>query len=81
MVLTDAQQRFTEERICGMNASMIRHVFDDIDTDGSNTITIDELPLLAKQLGENWDAEQCKTIMDEIDVDNSGEVDFSEFYK
>lgn len=49
-VLSEAQQRFTEERVCGLSKHMIEHMFEELDADGSGAIDLEELPLLAKQV-------------------------------
>ena len=47
-VLTEDQALHTAERLAGMSRGEIQHIFEDIDADGSGTIDIAELDLLAK---------------------------------
>ena len=47
-VLTEDQALHTAERLSGMSRGEIQHIFEDIDADGSGTIDIAELDLLAK---------------------------------
>ena len=58
----------------------VRQVFDSFDTDGSGTVSTDELQRLIDACGLSISEEEVSQIMDEADADNSGEVDFDDGY-
>jgi Ca2+-binding EF-hand superfamily protein/serine/threonine protein phosphatase PrpC len=58
---------------------MARDIFEKIDIDGSGSITGDELALLAGRLGKPLTGDNLVAVMSELDVDQSGDVDFEEF--
>jgi Ca2+-binding EF-hand superfamily protein len=49
------------------------------DKNGDSKITLDEFGDVIKSLGLNPNKEQLATLMQEIDLDGSGTVDFNEF--
>merc|ERR1719150_2476162 len=57
----------------------LTEIFSDIDTDGSGLLASKELKELFKKLNFNLHKRQCDLIIEEMDQDLSGEVDFSEF--
>ena len=63
-VLSEDQALHTAERLSGMSRGEIQHIFEDIDADGSGTIDLAELDLLAKYFpGKNTNRvvnEYCK---------------------
>lgn len=58
---------------------MLRDVFDFVDVDKGGTISIDELQQLMTTLGLQPSQEELKAMMDDIDMDGNGEIDFDEF--
>jgi len=65
-----------------MSRGEIQHIFEDLDADGSGTIDVAELDLLAKYFpGETFTPELRKNLMREIDTDGSNDIDAEEFYK
>jgi len=62
--LNAQQMDFTAERLSGFSRNMIEHIFDEVDMDGSGTIELDEMPFLARYLGESWDMAEQKRIME-----------------
>ena len=57
----------------------LRVAFDQVDTDSSGSIDLDELFNAMKALGREMSMKQVQNIMDEYDTDKSGEIDFDEF--
>ena len=54
-------------------------IFDHFDTGGNGTIDEGEISLVMQGLGQNPTPEKIKEMINEIDYDNDGEVDFHEF--
>jgi hypothetical protein len=81
-VLSEDQTLHTAERLSGMSRGEIQHIFEDLDADGSGSIDLAELDLLAKYFpGETFTVELREKLMKEIDTDGSGDVSAEEFYK
>ena len=57
----------------------LRVAFDQVDTDSSGSIDMDELFNAMRALGREMPMKQVQGIMDEYDTDKSGEIDFDEF--
>ncbi|WZN60336.1 centrin [Chloropicon roscoffensis] len=56
-----------------------RRAFDLFDKDGSGTISLRDLRLLARQIGEECDDDFLMDLIDEFDLSGSGEIDREEF--
>lgn len=81
-VLSEEQALHTAERLAGMSRGEIQHIFEDLDADGSGSIDLSELDLLAKYFpGETFTPEIRANLMKEIDTDGNGEIDAEEFYQ
>ena len=81
-ILSEDQTLHTAERLAGMSRGEIQHIFQDLDADGSGTIDLAELDLLAKYFpGESFTPELRRRLIKEIDTDGSGDIDSEEFYK
>ncbi|CAI5954307.1 unnamed protein product [Closterium sp. NIES-65] len=63
-----------EEEIRGL-----RELFEAMDTDGSGTITMTELRDGLKKYGANLSDAEISRIMEETDIDQSGEIEYGEF--
>ena len=57
----------------------LRVAFDQVDTDSSGSIDLDELFNAMRALGREMPMKQVQGIMDEYDTDKSREIDFDEF--
>lgn len=57
----------------------LKDAFKVFDADGSGTISKSELMNLMKSLGQNLSEAELTAMMDEVDTDRSGEIDFKEF--
>ena len=57
----------------------LRDAFNVFDADGSGAISKKELLTLMKKLGQNLTEAELNAMMDEVDTDKSGEIDFAEF--
>ena len=81
-VLSKEQALHTAERLAGMSRGEIQHIFEDLDADGSGSIDLSELDLLAKYFpGETFTPEIRAKLMKELDTDGNGEIDAEEFYQ
>ncbi|KAK8683703.1 hypothetical protein V6N13_039754 [Hibiscus sabdariffa] len=69
-----AESLSSEEEIKGL-----KQMFKNIDTDGSGTITLDELRDGLARLGSKLTEPEIKQLMEAADVDNSGTIDYIEF--
>lgn len=56
-----------------------KEAFALFDKDGDGQISTKEFIKVLKNLGQNVSAEEAKNIMQELDQDNSGMIDFPEF--
>ena len=56
-----------------------REAFALFDKDGDGTITTKELGTVMKSLGQNPSEEELQEMVDEVDIDGNGEIDFEEF--
>eukprot|EP00850_Spirogloea_muscicola_P005594 SM000026S08843 [mRNA] locus=s26:35555:41658:+ [translate_table: standard] len=63
-----------EEQLVGL-----RKVFESTDTDGSGTITFDELCSGLQRIGVAWTREEMQELMAAADVDGSGSLGLEEF--
>ena len=54
-------------------------MFQEFDKDKSGTISVDELELVMKQLGQNPTVIELQQIIEEVDTDGNGQIDFEEF--
>ncbi|KAF2297992.1 hypothetical protein GH714_006872 [Hevea brasiliensis] len=57
----------------------LKQMFHNMDTDGSGTITYEELKVGLARLGSKLTEAEIKQLMDAADVDNSGTIDYVEF--
>jgi len=73
-VLTCMAQRVSDKEV-----EDLRKLFLDTDTDGSGTISIDEMKKAFIQLGLTGKSAEIESLMIEIDTDGSGEIDYTEF--
>lgn len=56
-----------------------KQAFSVFDEDGSGSITVDELFAVVENMGSTLTREEVKKMMDEVDDDQSGEIEFPEF--
>ncbi|KAI3357096.1 hypothetical protein L3Q82_015560 [Scortum barcoo] len=78
ILMTDAQQEarsyLSEEMLAEFKAA-----FDMFDTDGGGDISTKELGTVMRMLGQNPTREELDEIIEEVDEDGSGTIDFEEF--
>ncbi|GAB2210464.1 hypothetical protein Droror1_Dr00015730 [Drosera rotundifolia] len=67
-------ENLAEEEIIGL-----KEMFNNIDTDRSGTITLEELKTGLARLGSKISEGEIKQLMDAADVDKSGMIDYIEF--
>lgn len=53
--------------------------FSVFDADSSGAISIEELEMVMKSLGQNPNSTELRDLIKEVDLDNSGSIDFEEF--
>ncbi|CAM4680163.1 unnamed protein product [Leuciscus chuanchicus] len=70
----DARSFLSEEMISEFKAA-----FDMFDTDGGGDISTKELGTVMRMLGQNPTREELDAIIEEVDEDGSGTIDFEEF--
>ncbi|XP_068119360.1 troponin C, skeletal muscle isoform X2 [Hyperolius riggenbachi] len=70
----DARSFLSEEMIAEFKAA-----FDMFDTDGGGDISTKELGTVMRMLGQTPDKEELDAIIEEVDEDGSGTIDFEEF--
>ncbi|KAG9245407.1 calmodulin-like protein [Calycina marina] len=58
-----------------------RHAFTLFDADGDGTISIKELQEVMKSLGQNPTETEIEDMINEVDSDRNGTIDFDEFCK
>ena len=69
-VLDDIASQFTEEEI-----EHYKRSFRELDVDDSGSVDTDELSVLFKQLKMKLSRRDIRTIINEVDVDGSGEIE------
>ena len=66
--------QLTEEQI-----AEFKEAFDLFDKDGDGTISTGELGTVMESLGQNQTEAELRDIVNEVDADGSGTIDFTEF--
>ncbi len=61
--------------------SEVKKLFDVVDSDNSGYISKNELAEMLKQLGRDTSIEKFDEGFKKVDCDNSGQIDFEEFYQ
>ena len=67
-------EQLSEEQI-----AVFKEAFYLFDKNGNRTITTKELEMVMRSLGSNLTEVELQDMINEVDVDNSGTIDFSEF--
>ena len=67
-------EQLTEDQI-----AEFREAFALFDKDGDGTISSSELEVILKSLGQSPTEEELQDMINEVDVDGNGTVDFHEF--
>lgn len=57
----------------------LREAFEMFDADKNGTISVAEIKSVLKKLGKNMNDKEIKKMMNTVDKDKSGEIDFDEF--
>jgi len=74
MSTEEAREHLSKEQIFEF-----QQAFDIFDQDGGGDISTRELGRVMKLLGQNPTPEELDKIIEEVDVDGSGTIDFNEF--
>lgn len=67
-------KQLTEQQI-----AEFREAFDLIDKDNNGRITTEDLLVMMRSLGQNPTGQELKDMVDPLDGDGDGEIDFDEF--
>ena len=67
------------EQLSHEELAEFREIFNLVDRDGGGSISKEELGELMDTLGINASQEEVDLMIEEIDQDNNGEIDFDEF--
>ena len=67
-------ENLTEEQI-----AEFKEAFQIFDKDGDGSITTKELGTVMRSLGQNPSEEELKVMIEDVDADGSGTIDFKEF--
>ncbi|CAD5119994.1 DgyrCDS8577 [Dimorphilus gyrociliatus] len=70
----NAMESLTDEQI-----AEFREAFQVFDKDGNGSISTKELGMVMRSLGQNPTEQDLMEMINEVDIDGSGAVDFSEF--
>lgn len=73
--INDDVHDFVEQR-----KTIIHEIFRTFDADGSNSIEIEEMRALLKQLNIKIEEEAFQELFKSLDIDGGGGIDFEEFY-
>merc|ERR1711934_955476 len=73
-VMAEGSEQLTEEQI-----SEFKEAFALFDKDGDGTITTKELGTVMRYLGQNPTEAELQDMINEVDADGSGTIDFPEF--
>lgn len=73
------QRRFLFESASAAVRGDLRYLFDAIDTNGSKTLSVQELTHHLRQVDHTCSDEELTYLFKSLDVDGSGEIDFEEF--
>merc|ERR1719300_2163062 len=58
----------------------IREAFKVFDSNGDGFINRQELGYVMDNLGEKMEKEEIESLIDEIDIDGDGQINYEEFY-
>merc|ERR1711959_415772 len=58
---------------------LLKETFEDFDAEGEGEIGTDDLGAVMSQLGMECTEAELKLMIDEVDADGSGTIDFPEF--
>ncbi|KNC55473.1 uncharacterized protein AMSG_01737 [Thecamonas trahens ATCC 50062] len=78
--VTASQHRLIEEGITPEEMRLVREMFARFDADGNGTLSRDEMAMVLSELDRGCTPEDVETLMTELDEDQSGEIDFDEFF-
>lgn len=70
----EIKHEFTPEQV-----EEYREAFALFDKDGDGTITVNEIGIVLRSLGQNPTFAELEDMVREVDIDGNGEVDFDEF--
>ncbi|TPX43790.1 hypothetical protein SeLEV6574_g04875 [Synchytrium endobioticum] len=78
-LVTTTTGKFLKTGLSEREIDELREIFRLVDKDGGGTISKDELQILMKTLGIRASAAELDAMVDEIDAQKTGEIDFPSF--
>lgn len=79
LAIGGTRQLYCLERATDSVKGDLRYLFNRIDEDGSGSLSTEELAMHLGQSGQTLSETELSYLMDCMDIDNSGTVDFEEF--
>merc|ERR1712221_22260 len=74
-----AESNMDHNEMDKLRAAEFKEAFDEFDTDGSGTISPEELLGVMRAMGQNPTEDELLNLVLEVDVDGNGTIDFPEF--
>jgi hypothetical protein len=68
-----------KQKLDAKQQAEFKKAFDQFDADGGGSITTDELGKVMRSLGQNPTDDELQDMMNEVDADRSGTIEFDEF--
>ncbi|OWF36011.1 Calmodulin-1 [Mizuhopecten yessoensis] len=67
------------EALTDDQTAALREAFNKFDMDGNGSITVDELGLAMRSIGENPSTKEIRQLMEAADLNRNGTIEFEEF--
>merc|ERR1711872_384967 len=74
-----AESNMDHNEMDKLRAAEFKEAFDEFDTDGSGTISPEELLGVMRAMGQNPTEDELLNIVLEVDIDGNGTIEFEEF--
>ena len=72
---------WAENKYNSLSNGIVKETFDTYDADGSGTIDKNELAKLCLELGHSLNDKQLEEALKDLDTNEDGVIDFSEFQR
>merc|ERR1712198_229406 len=74
-----AESNMDHNEMDKLRAAEFKEAFDEFDTDGSGTISPEELLGVMRAMGQNPTEDELLNLVLEVDIDGNGTIEFGEF--